>query len=350
MEARLMKFTVGYQYPDDPDSERFPEILADYREDIAELFFSYGDEPGARAPAAASSGWTPAEAKKILTEDLKSAAFMGIRLNLLFNANCHGRESVGKQLRERVLRTISELSAETPLDSVTTASFFIAELVKKNFPVLKVRASVNMKLGTIEAMEYAEDLFDGFCVQRDFNYQPEKLHAISTWAKQHHKQLCLLANSGCLRNCAAQIFHDNLVAHIGELKREECCMDFNPVFCRTFYANPEHRTEYLAHSVLIRPEDLHHYEADFPLVKLATRTHCNPRLVLEAYTSRHFTGNFFDLSEPGHGIFFRGKILDNAKIPPDYWLKKSKCKENCKECGFCKNIMEQALLNCPELQ
>ena len=107
--------------------------------------------------------------------------------------------------------------------------------------------------------------------------------------------------------------------------------------------------EYLAHSTLIRPEDVHHYEELVPMLKLATRTHSNPRLVLEAYTSGKFTGNFFDLTEPGHGIFFRGKVLDNAKITPEYWNTKSKCKENCSNCGFCKKVMEHVLLDCTEL-
>ena len=60
-------------------------------------------------------------------------------------------------------------------------------------------------------------------------------------------------------------------------------MDFDPVFCRRFYGEKQHRAEYLAHSTLIRPEDIRHYEGLVPLIKLATRTHSNPRLVLEAY-------------------------------------------------------------------
>lgn len=345
-----MKFSVGYQYPDEESRECFPEILRDYRHHITELFFAPGNEPGARGPAAESSGLHEAEAQAILQEDLYAAKAMGIQLNLLFNANCLGAECVGKALKERVLHLTGKFLETTGLDSVTTASFFIAQILKEQFPQLEIRASVNMKFGTVEAFEYAAELFDGFCIQRDINYHLEQLQTIADRAQRRQKNLCLLANSGCLRNCAAQIFHDNLVAHIGKLRSEECCADFNPVFCRNFYADQSHSLEYLEHSVLIRPEDLHYYDKIAPVIKLATRTHCNPRLVLEAYTSRKFNGNFFDLSEPGHGIFFRGKILDNSRIPLEYWQMKSKCKENCLECGFCRKIMEQALVFCQELQ
>ena len=345
-----MKFSVGYQYPDDGYAERFPEILEDYSGSVAELFFAPGNEPGARSPAAEASGLEEDEAWQILLEDLSETAKMGIRLNLLFNANCLGGRCIGKDLQKRVLDITGRIMEHCGLDSVTTASWFIAGVLKEHFPHLEVRASVNMKLGTIEALEYASERFDGFCIQRDINYHLESLKKISKWAADNGKNICLLANSGCLRNCAVQIFHDNLVAHLSELRCDECRMDQDPVFCRRFYAGKAHKMEYLTHSTLIRPEDVHHYENIVPMLKLATRTHHNPRLVLEAYTSGKFTGNLFDLTEPGHGIFYRGKVLDNARITNEYWQVKSQCRENCSECGFCRKVMEHSLLDCAELQ
>ena len=344
-----MKFSVGYQYPDDQYSERFPEILEDYSTSVGELFFAPGNEPNARTPAAEASGLSEEAAWEILLEDLIETKKMGIKLNLLFNANCLGAQCVSKELQSRVIKITEKFLSTCSLDTITTASFFIAQVIKETFPNLEVRSSVNMKLGTIEALEYAKEVFDGFCIQRDINYHFDKLQAISQWAKANNKKLCLLANSGCLRNCAAQIFHDNLVAHLHQLKNVDCCMDKDPVFCRKFYANKAHQLEYLAHSTVIRPEDVKHYENIVSLIKLATRTHSNPRLVLEAYSSGKFTGNFFDLTEPGHGIFFKGKVLDNSKIPASYWQVKSQCKENCSSCNFCKNAMQQAMLDCEVL-
>ena len=126
-------------------------------------------------------------------------------------------------------------------------------------------------------------------------------------------------------------------------------MTKDPVFCRRYYGDPRHRGEYLAHSTFIRPEDICHYEGMIPFMKLATRTHSNPRLVLEAYTSGKFSGNLFDLTEPGHGIFFRGQILDNSRIPADYWKTRTLCRENCADCGYCRKVLENALISCEEL-
>ena len=344
-----MKFSVGYQYPDEENNERFPEILQDYRHHVSELYFAPGNEPGARSPAAMASGLDEDEAWHILMEDLAETRNMGIRLNLLFNANCLGGECIGLPLQNRLLHITEKIMETVCLDSVTTASWFIAETLKEHFPQLEIRASVNMKLGSLEALNYAAELFDGFCIQRDINYHIDTLREIVRWAEINRKNICLLANSGCLRNCAAQIFHDNLVAHLKDLNQEECCMTKDPVFCRRFYADPRHRREYLAHSTFIRPEDVFHYEGLIPFMKLATRTHSNPRLVLEAYTSGQFGGNLFDLTEPGHGIFFRGFILDNTRIPSDYWETRTRCRENCMECGFCRKVLEKTLISCEEL-
>ena len=43
-----MKFTIGYQLPDEYDSTL--EICRDYRDSISGVYFSYGSEPSGRLP------------------------------------------------------------------------------------------------------------------------------------------------------------------------------------------------------------------------------------------------------------------------------------------------------------
>ena len=50
MDSRLT-FSVGYQLPDEGD-ERFPEVVADYRDAVSEVYFAAGDAPSARTPSA----------------------------------------------------------------------------------------------------------------------------------------------------------------------------------------------------------------------------------------------------------------------------------------------------------
>ena len=95
---------------------------------------------------------------------------------------------------------------------VTTASPFIARTFKKAFPEIEVRASVNMRLTTLQAFKYLAPLFDSYYLGRDVQRNLETVKRFSGWCRANGKKLCILANSGCLRNCPWQTYHDNLIA------------------------------------------------------------------------------------------------------------------------------------------
>lgn len=285
------------------------------------------------------------EAEAILQEDLSAMRAQGVRLNLLCNANCYGGAAVSKTLAESVKASVERYRP----DSVTTASIFIASCIKKAFPSLPVRASVNMNLASVEELAYVADRFDGYCISRELNYNLDELERIKAWADANGKSLVVLANSGCLRNCPAHAFHDNLVAHFAEIDPSDVVKGFQPVFCRTFYASPENRAGFLEHTSFIRPENVAEYGRYAAVVKLATRTHPNPRLVIDAYSRGRFTGNLFDLTEPNHGALFKGKVLDGARVTDEWWRAKSRCNRNCESCGLCRKVLADALVDCEVL-
>ena len=343
MGARLM-FSVGYQLPDE-GGERFPEIVADYRDTVAEVYFAPGDAPSARTPSADASGYDSDDAEAILQEDLASLRGQGVGLNLLCNANCYGGAAVSKTLAATVAAQIERYRP----DSVTTTSLFVASRVKKAFPELPVRASVNLNLASVEELAYVADFFDSYCVSRELNYDLDTLGHIRMWAGENGKGLVVLANSGCLRNCPAHAFHDNLVAHFAEIDPEDVDREFQPVFCRSFYASQENRAGFLEHTSFVRPENIAEYAPYASLVKLATRTHPNPRLVIDAYSRGRFTGNLFDLTEPNHGPRFKGKVLDGARVTDAWWRTKARCNRDCASCGLCRRVLAEALVDCEVL-
>lgn len=73
------------------------------------------------------------------------------------------------------------------LDIVTTASLMIARTIKNNFPDIEVRASVNMRIGTVKAMEYIADLFDSYNIQREYNRDLRRITELKEWADKHGK-------------------------------------------------------------------------------------------------------------------------------------------------------------------
>ena len=88
---------------------------------------------------------------------------------------------------------------------------FVAEVIKTHFPEIDVRASVNMAIASVSGMKYIKNYFDSFYIARELNRYPQKIKILKQWCEANNKKLFLLANSGCLRDCSAHTFHDNLV-------------------------------------------------------------------------------------------------------------------------------------------
>ena len=90
----------------------------------------------------------------------------------------------------------------------------------------------------------------------------------------------------------------------------------------------------------MRPEDLHRYEGLVDVVKLATRQHANPDMVISAYERGSFDGNLLDLFEPGFSPAFFPSFIDNAAFPADWFERTSACARECTECGSCDAIFQ----------
>ena len=93
----------------------------------------------------------------------------------------------------------------------------------------------------------------------------------------------------------------------------------------------------------VRPEDVHHYEGLFDVMKLATRMHADPRKVISAYCRGSFDGNLLDLLEPGHGALIAPRIIDNRLFPDDWFERTTACDKKCHRCDYCSSVLEDVL-------
>jgi len=211
-----MKFAVGYQLL---KSDDFMKDIITYKDKIHEVYFSWGDFPNGRNSQRSKSGFTSMEAQTKQIADLKLLADHDIKLNLLFNANCYGKDSQSKAFFNKVGETIDYIVTHFGLQSVTTTSLLIAKFIKNNFEKIDVRASVNMGIGTIEGMDYVFDYFDSFYMKRELNRDFDAIRKLKRWCDANGKTLFALANSGCFNHCSAHTFHDNLVSHESEISK-----------------------------------------------------------------------------------------------------------------------------------
>ncbi len=342
-----MKFAVGFQLYEQGE-EPFSHIVNTYKEHISEVFFAWQDISTCRSTVATRHGYTDWTAQARIEEELRAIKAMGIKLDLLFNGNCYGEYALSEKLANTVISTLKHLEeAVGGVEIITTTSPAIAHTIKKHFPDTEVRASVNMKIGSVKGMEYLSDLFDSFHVQRDFNRDLGHLKTLKEWADKKGKRLILLANSGCFINCSGQIFHDNLVSHESEICEVNNIKDFTPYVCWNALKNREN-WPMLLQNTWIRPEDIHCYDGLFDMVKLATRMHSLPGMVIDAYVRRRFYGNTLDLFEPGFGRALAPYIIDNSAFPEDWFSRVTSCDKQCHKCSYCKETLDRLLVNTEE--
>jgi len=326
------------------DEEPFSNLIESYRNHISELYFPWMDMPTGRSPLSVRRGYTDWTAQERLEKDLLAIKKMGIKLDLLLNANCYGDGALSESLANKVISILDFLGERLGgVEIITTTSPFIAHVIKSNFPDLEVRASVNMRIGTVKGMEYMADLFDSFYIQREYNRNIAKIKELKNWADSNGKSLLLLANSGCLNFCSGQTFHDNLVAHEAGCGETQNLEGFTPHTCWRFLRNKNNWPAVLQNS-WIRPEDIFHYEGLIKTMKLATRMHALPGMVLQAYCSGSYYGNILDLCEPGYGPIFAPQVIENSAFPDDWFDKTSSCNVQCHNCSYCNSVLEQVLV------
>ena len=305
-----MKFSVGYQMM---PTQAFMDTILSYRDRISEVYFSWGGYANGRNSQLRQMNLTAWEAQRQQEADLKLLSDNGLKLNLLFNAMCYGKDSQSRSFFEGIGNIVDYISSHFGLVSVTTTSPLIARFIKENFSGIDVRASVNMGIGTIEGMDYVKDCFDSFYMKRELNRDFGAIARLKLWCDDHGKTLYALANSGCLNHCSAHTFHDNLVAHEQEISQMDNGFAFEGI-CRQYLSDPSRQEAFLTHTGFIRPEDIHHYETLFPAMKLATRVSPVPVQILRGYMNGEHTGSVLDLLEPNHSGLLYPYLLENSRI------------------------------------
>lgn len=334
-----MKFTVGYQYFDD---NRLVDTILKHKEHIDEVYFSFGDIPNGRSTEN-SHFLDPAVLRERTLSHIKELHKKGIKLNLLLNGNCYGKNALARAFFEKIGDTVQFLKDNAAVNGVTTTSPLIARFIKENFEDIFVKASVNMEIGNPQGMDYLSNNFDGFYLKREYNRDIKKITDARKWCDENGKKLFGLANSGCLNFCSAHTFHDNLVSHEDEIAK----MDNAYVFegqCWQYLGTKEKRNNFLRITNFIRPEDVAFYEGLFDNLKLATRINRNPVRVIEAYVKGNYSGNVPDILEPNHAGLFYPEIIENKNIRDDFLKTVLYCDKDCVNCNFCGEAQKKATI------
>lgn len=335
-----MKFSVGLPMLKNDD---FIERIIACREGIYEVYFSFGGYPSGRGSVRGAESEPVWAAQSRQLDELSRLSEAGIPLNLLLNAGCFGADALSRAFFVGIGETLDRLASRYPIRSVTTTSPLIGKFIHENFTGIEVRASVNLGIGSTAAMDYTAEYYDGYYLKRELNRQLDKIHELRDWCDKNRKGLFMLANSGCLNDCSARAFHDNMVAHETEIAKMDNAYAFTGV-CREYLKSPEKRISLIRDMNYVRPEDMGLYEGLFTAAKLATRVNPRPERILDAYLGKRYVGAVTDLLEPDNGASLLPAIVDNSRFPADFGERVAVCDKRCADCGYCGEVLKKALV------
>ncbi len=303
----------------------------------------------------------------------------GRKFNYLLNGACMNNMEYDKKTHHELLDHIRWL-LDTGVDSVTVTIPYLLEIVKQQFPDLKVRVSLIAHVNSVQRAKFFENL-GADAINLDFNINRD-FKLLEKIGKAVKCKLSLIVNDGCLYQCPYRYYHYNLLAHSTQPHNalEGFYVDYCIVRCTLEkYAHP---TEIMK-SRWIRPEDLHHYEEiGIDTFKISGRRMSSRWLlnVVNAYSERKYDGNLLDLlncvtpgvdpdiRSPQYNTFLekteffkREKLIELGQLYPvkPYidnseldgfieFFKKCDCLSLCDDCDYCERMADRAITIDPQ--
>jgi collagenase-like PrtC family protease len=242
------------------------------------------------------SSMAQAQPSKILVRDtVREVHKRGMSFNYLLNSTCIGNlEYTSKGYKE--IRKLLDWLASIEVDSVSVALPFIAQIIKKLYPQLKINVSTQADVDSLEKAKQWEELgVDVITLSHvGMNKNFSEIKRISDHCKCDTQ---LIANMTCKRGCAFVTLHGNLNAHASHSwsKTNRYNMDYYFVNCLACAMSDPLS---VIKSNWIRPEDVLKYEElGIKRFKLAERglTSSSLSKIIDGYRGGSYDGNLMDL-------------------------------------------------------
>jgi collagenase-like PrtC family protease len=315
----------------------------------------------------------PKPTKKFAVNYINLVRKKAINFNYLLNSSCTGNNEFTKDGHKAIIELLSWI-VSAGANYVTVAIPYIAELVKKKFPKIKISASKMAFISTTRQAKFWEDLgADEITINPDINRNLKRLEQIK---KSVSCDLILLVNEACLYHCPYVYYHVNSDSHASQTGNIKTYICYSRIFCEETFTRDKSE---IIKSTFIRPEDLNFYEEiGVRRFKLVGRSRPTEWILnaLNAYSLKKYEGNlaqilgtfslhhevssgnlkdfiklndiksFETLEELRKSTLFRPHIsIDNRKLDNFFkYFKYSDCENTtCEKCGYCKRYANKTV-------
>jgi len=297
----------------------------------------------------------PQMTTKQAEDHIKLAYSSGLTFNYLLNAPCMSNMEWHQDTHRELLQHLEWLS-NAGVDSVTVAIPYLLELVKSQFPQLKVEVSTIAHVNSVARARFFESLgADCIILDSNVNRDFRLLKAIRDAVRC---ELGVLTNSLCLYQCPFEFYHNSTMGHATQNHNplNGFYMDYCVLHCASSKLSD---TSQLIKARWIRPEDIHIYEEmGIDFFKIGGRAKPTEWIInaTGAYPSRHYQGNLYDIlvgltpkitwansalsgtqtTSPGRPPRIH---IDNQGLEGFIdFFKKQDCLSGCSSCDYCQRI------------
>jgi collagenase-like PrtC family protease len=342
--------------------------------DYPEVGWLYGSLPTEIVGSGRQTALLPAIDRQKATEHIRQAHREGFKFNYLLNTSCLGNREYTADFHPAMLKYLEWVAVQEP-DLVTVTLPFIAQIIKKQFPSLKISVGKYANVDSLEKAKFWEDLGADEITIPDDNLNRD-FKMLRLMSENLRCGMQVFTNLACLRGCPFAHHHANLTSH-GAQRHEEAdgvYLDYCLASCKSIRVrNPVE----IIKSGWIRPEDLHHYEElGITKFKLVDRSLTARGLLkrVKAYSERRYSGNLADIiclhtkrsehrfaaasleaKEPG--IREKLRLMGDAILAAENvhidnqaldgfidGIKKIDCRYiSCERCGYCERYANKAI-------
>ena len=293
-------------------------------------------------------------------EYINLAHSAGLTFNYLLNAPCMNNMEWQEDTHQELLQHLEWLS-NTGVDSITAAIPYLLELIKCQFPHLKVEVSTIAHVNSVARAKFFESLgADSIMLDSNINRDFKLLKAIRSAV---NCELSVLTNSSCLYQCPYEYYHNNTLGHASQSYNplNGFYMDYCVLHCALSSISD---TSQFIKSRWIRPEDIHIYqEMGIDFFKIGGRAMPTKWIInaVTAYSSLHYQGNLHDILNNFSPKTSRAESnLSSTQIttmasPPEVYIdnqalegfidffKKQDCLSGCSQCDYCQGIADKVV-------
>ncbi len=320
----------------------------------------YGVLPTSLMGSGGSGPNIPSMTTEQAEEYIDSAHSAGLTFNYLLNAPCLNNMEWREDTHRELLQHLEWLD-NAGVDGVTVAIPYLMELIKRQFPRLRVEVSTIAHVNSVARAEFFESLgADSIILDYNINRDFELLEAIRSAV---NCELGVMTNTLCLYQCPYEYYHNNALGHASQSHNalNGYYIDYCAFQCSL---NRFDDPSQFIKARWIRPEDVHVYQQmGMNFFKVSGRAMPTEWIVnaARAYSALHYQGNLYDLLNPlapktasaasnlssiqADAIASLPEVhIDNQALEGFMeFFKKKDCLSGCGRCQYCQEIADKVV-------